>query len=485
MALLNAEDRAAQLQLLNWRAHPARMAVEAFGFVPDRWQEEAFRLFPSQDKFRLALQACSGPGKSAVMAICGWNFVTCYHDGDQHPNGAVVSVTGDNLKNGLWKELAVWHGRSPLMQSQFEWTQERIYHREYPATWFLSARSFSKTANAEEQGRTLSGLHSPFILYLIDESGDISPNVLRSAEQGLTSCRWGKIVTSGNPTGLGGLLHFAVTQQSDLWDVVIITGDPDDPNRSPRVSIEWARQQIAQYGRDNPWVMSFILGKFPPQGVNSLLGTDDVRAAMGRHLTEDQYEFAQKRLGIDVARFGDDKTVLFPRQGLAAFTPVEMRQARSEEIAARVAMARHKWDFEVGLIDSTGGYGAGTVDACRLGGIDLIEVNASSSADDPRYFNKRSEMHFRAAEWVKAGGALPPVPGLVRQATAATYYFDKGRLRVTEKDQIKTLLNGQSPDDWEALLQTFAIVEMPRQGLALAHAFPGGNVIKDWDTYST
>lgn len=455
------------------------MAVEEFGFVPDRWQEKAFACFPRQDKFRLALQACAGPGKSAVMAICGLNFIACYHDGDQHPNGAVMSSTADNLKNGLWKEIAVWLGRSEFMKREFEWTHERVYHKLHPATWWLSARSFSKTANPDEQGRTLSGLHSPFMLFLIDESGDTSTNVLRSAEQGLTTCRWGKIVTSGNPTSLEGLLHYAVTQQAHLWDVIIITGDPDDPERSPRVSLEWAKEQIALYGRDNAWVKAYILGQFPPSSINALLGPDEVRAALGKHLRIDQYNFAQKRLGIDCARFGDDSTIIAPRQGLAAFNMVKLRNARSEVIAGRIAAAKVKWGSELELIDSTGGYGAGAVDACRLGGINVLEINASSSADDPRYFNKRSEMHFRAAEWVKSGGALPNDPELVRQACAATYWFEKGKMRVVEKAQIKTQLGGKSPDEWEALLQTFAVVEMPTAGSALAGLSTeyGGNVL--------
>jgi hypothetical protein len=100
---------------------------------------------------------------------------------------------------------------------------------------------------------------------------------------------------------------------------VTITGDPDDPKRSPNISLDYARQQIASYGRENPWVMVNVLGQFPPSSINALLGVEDVEAAMKRHLLRHQYDWAQKRLGIDVARFGDDRTIIFPRQGLASF----------------------------------------------------------------------------------------------------------------------------------------------------------------------
>lgn len=472
--------------LRTWKADPVRMVRDLFRQTPDAWQRRALEAFANGSDpraQRIALQACAGPGKSAVLAWMGWNFMLCYSDGVHHPNGAVMSVTADNLKNNLWKELAVWRERSDVLRAIFEQTAETIFAREYPKTWFLSARSWSKAANPEEQGRTLSGLHADSILYLIDESGDISPSVLRSAEQGLSNCRWGKIATAGNPTSQQGLLYLAVNEQSHLWTVIRITGDPDDPERSPRIDKAWAAEQIKLYGRDNPWVMAYILGLFPPSSLNALLGPDDVRAAIGRHLREDQYLFAQKRIGVDVARFGDDATVLFPRQGKAAFMPDEMRNARTEEIAGRIMKRSGDWQSELELIDDTGGWAAGVVDACRLGHRELYPVNFSGKADDSRYYNKRSEMYFRAAEWVKSGGALPDVPGLVREACATTYYFHEGKLRVVEKDQVKREL-GKSPDLWDAFCLTFALVEMPstRGMTALERQLQGaGRVVSDWN----
>lgn len=456
--------------LRDWLRDPELMVRELWpGTVPDEWQKAALKAFPDPDpqKIRIALQACAGPGKSTVLNWIGWNFLLCYAIGQDHPNGLVVSITGDNLKANLWKEFAVWYGRSAILQKAFEITGERIRSREHPKTWWLEARSFAKSADADAQGRTLSGLHSKAILYLIDESGDMPLAVFRAAEQGLGNCEFGKIVTAFNPTSHSGAGYNCVNAQAHMWTVIRITADPDDPQRTPRVSADWARQQIALYGRDNPWVMAYILGKFPPSSLNAMLGPDDIRTAMDRHLTSDQYSFSQKRLGIDPARFGDDSTVIFPRQGLAAFKPVVMRGARTFEVAGRIIAAKTKWNSELELIDSTGGYGGGIADDCILAGVHLYEVNFSGLADDPRFFNKRSEIIWRTAEWVKhAGGALPNDPDLVREGAAPTYWLDKGKLRVTEKDQIKKELGGHSPDKWDALCVTFALAEAPTtQGL--------------------
>lgn len=464
------------------------MVRNEFHVEPDAWQLDVLNAFGDPGKQRIAMQACVGPGKSAVLAWLGWNFMLCYSDGVNHPNGAAISIDAANLKNNLWKELAVWRDRSRLLLKMFEMTAETIFARDFPKTWFLSARTWSKNANQEEQGRTLSGLHAKSILYLCDEAGDISPSVLRAAEQGLSNCEWGKIVMAGNPTSLEGMLYKAVAEQSHLWVPVIITADPNDPKRTPRIDKAWAQLQIDEYGRDNPWVMAAILGKFPPSSFNALLGPDDVRAAMGRHLLIDQYDYAQKRIGGDIARFGDDSTVLFPRQGLAAFAPVEMRGARTDQIAARWMAAKIKWASEVDLIDDTGGWGAGVIDAARLGGVTLIPVYASGKADDPRFYNKRAETTFRAAAWIKAGGALPNVPSLVREAVAASVYtFKDGKFLVLEKAQVKVNLSGKSPDFWDALCLTFALVEMPgrESPQAMLAGLTGANGVKsEWDPFS-
>lgn len=444
-----------------WRENPCAFVYENFGVEPDEWQKEALTAFADPEKKRISLQACVGPGKSALLAWCGWNFLSCYGDKGEHPKGAVVSITADNLKDNCWPEFAKWGARSQFLTRDFQWTKERIFSKDHPETWFLSARSWSKTANAEEQGRTLSGLHSKYTLALLDESGEIPLAVIKAGEQTLsTKGSWGKLMQAGNPTSFDGILYAASTKLRHLWHVIRITGDPDDPKRSPRIDIEWAREQIKTYGRENPWVMSSILGSFPPSSLNTLLGPDEVEAAMHRQYQESDYGHSQKRIGVDVARFGDDRTILFPRQGLVALKPVEMRNARSNEIAARIASAKAKWGSEMEFIDDTGGYGAGVIDSLLQAGIYSTPINFSGKAIDPRYFNIRAEMWFKMAEWVKRGGALPNVPELARELVVPTYSFQNGKFRLEEKDQIKSRL-GSSCDFSDALALTFSIADQP------------------------
>jgi hypothetical protein len=323
------------------------------------------------------------------------------------------------------------------------------------------------------------------VFALIDEAGTIPATVLRAAEQALSNCAFGKIAIAGNPMSTAGMLYAAATQLRHQFLVIPVTGDPDDPKRSPRVDLEWAKQTIATYGRENAWVQSYLLGRFPTTSFNSLLSIEDVRAAMGRHLREDAFSWSQKRIGVDCARFGDDATCVFPRQGLVAFRPIIMRGARTTEIAARVAKAVADWRAETVFVDDTGGYGAGVIDALQAagGGFDVVSVNYSESALDKRYLNRRAEMHFALAGWVKAGGVLPDLPELVAELTEPTYAFVGGKFALEGKDLIKRRL-GRSPDLADALAQTFYFSDQPA---ANAPGFGGagvGKVLHEFDPWS-
>lgn len=480
----------AQERIKRWRENPVSFVREEFKVEPDKWQLKVLEAFASQEpeKLRIALKACAGPGKTAVLAWCGWNFLACYGDKGEHPKGAAVSVTSDNLKDNLWPEFSKWQERSPFLKNAFVWTKQRIFAKDHPETWFISARTFSKSANPEEQGRTLSGLHSKYILYLIDESGDIAPAVLRAAEQGLGNCAFGKIIQAGNPTSTEGMLHTAATTQRHKWFVVTINADPDDPERSPRIDVIWAREQIALYGRDNPWVMAYILGQFPPSSINQLLGIEEVEAAMSRELRPDVYQWAQKRLGIDVARFGDDRTCLFPRQGLMAFKPVIMRHdptkdKPSVDIANRVLMAKARWGQEREYFDDTVGWAHGAVDICRASGLNSLGVNFAGKSLDPRYVNKRCEIWMLMAEWIRKGGKLPYMPELIRELTAPTYVYQNGKFLIEPKDQIKKRL-GFSPDLADALALTFSEIDMPGSTGELWVPQPTNSLAHDYDPYA-
>ncbi len=439
-----------------WRERPDIMVRELFDAVPDGWQDAALRAFPTNQ--RLAMKASKGPGKTCLLAWLGWNFLLTR----PHPNMAATSISADNLRDGLWKEMSHWYRKAPLLQDQFVINSERIFQKDNKDTWFLSARSWSKSTNPDSVGNTLAGLHADYIAFLIDESGDIPVAITAAAEAALSSCIEGHIVQAGNTNSLDGALYTACVKQAYLWKTIVISGDPDDPGRSTRVSVEWAREMIKAYGRDSSFIKVMVLGEWPEASINALLGPADVEAAMKRMYQEWDIAANPRVLGVDVASEGMDASVIFPRQGLVAFKPHVMRGARSPEGAAQVARVWKDWDVNAVFIDNTGGFGAGWIDQLRILNYQPIGVGFAESAEAKGlYFNRRAEMYFRMAEWVKGGGCLPNDPELVAEMTQTTYTHKGDRLILEPKDMIKAKI-GRSPDKTDALALTFAATVAPR-----------------------
>lgn len=442
-----------------WRQDPRIFVREVFKAIPDPWQEEVLQAFPTNQ--RIAMCASKGPGKSTLLAWLAWNFLLTRPT----PKIAATSISADNLRDGLWSEMAKWREKSPLLKNAFVWQKERIFAKDSPETWWMSARNWSKSADPNSLGGTLAGLHADYIMFLLDESGGIPEAIMASAEAALSSCKEGHIVQAGNPTHLEGPLYRACkTAERRLWHVVEITSDPNDPRRSPRVSKQWAQDQIDKYGADNPWVLVNVFGRFPPSSFNALIGVDEIQASINRRYRDVDFDKSARVLGVDVARFGDDSSVIFPRQGLQAFTPIQYRNINGTQGAEYVLKKMNDWDADAVFIDDTGGFGASWIDNLLRLGKSPIGVHFSESSTDPQYYNKRTEMAFELVNWIKRGGAIPNIKELSDALTATTYTFKGEKLLLEPKEDIKEKLLGQSPDHMDALMLTFAlpIERLPR-----------------------
>ena len=468
---LSVEDKVIIDTLARWIKDPVAFVREAFGVEPDVWQAKVLAKFATSR--RIAMQACKGPGKTTVIAWCIWNFML-----HKDANVVAVSLSGATLKTNLWKELALWRERCPLLRAEFDIGERKIVKPGSSETWFCHARTWSKTEDETVAAQTLQGLHSRFSMVALDESGGMPDALMVAAEGILAELKpdGGRsvIVQAGNPTILSGPLYRAATKEAHLWDVFRITGDPEDPERSPRIDPKWAREQIEKYGKENPWVLVNVFGQFPPSSLSGLIGPDEIRSAVGRHLALHQYQFAAKTLGVDVARFGDDSSVLWPRQGLAAFIPTVMRNVDSWVGAGKIASMMTEHGLDAAMVDATGGFGSGWVDALAQMGITALEVQFSGKPIDPRFYNKRTEMYWLMCEWIRGGGALPPEEGadspvarLIEDLTETQYTFKMDKIIIEEKEQIKARL-GRSPDYADALACTFAYPVAPRENDPLA-----------------
>jgi phage terminase large subunit len=464
---MSNEDAIAALAL--WKREPVDFVRDNFGVEPDEFQITVLNWYRDGET-HIAMQACKGPGKTCVLAWIMWHFML-----HENANVAGISTSGANVRNNLWKELALWRDKCPWLKQAYQMTATRIYvestaEKDYERTWFCEMRTWSKTADDAAIAQTLQGLHATFVMVVLDESGGMPDGIMVAAEGIFANHVKGDgslahIIQAGNPTMLKGPLYRAATSERSHWKVIEITGDPLDPKRCKRISLEWAEKQINLYGREHPWVLVNVMGKFPPASFNALIGPDDLRAAVGRNLAISQFDRAAKVIGVDVARYGDDATVIWPRQGLAAFQATTMRNAHPDDVAGQIMTLMEEWHADAVMVDATGGFGDGVVDSLGRIGITAIRVQFAGKPIDAKFYNKRSEILWNLVQWIKNGGALAPgefSDKLVEELTQIEYTFRGDKILIEEKELVKAKI-GRSPDYSDALACSFAFPVTPRE----------------------
>ena len=211
--------------LIAWKRKPYAMVEDLFGVKPDPWQLEAFEAFPHAP--RMAMKSCAGPGKTALLAWLGWNFLLTR----PHPMIGATSVNAANLRANLWTELARWYAapRAGILRALFTMTKTEIFANDHPQTWRLEARTWAQDANAEQIGNALAGLHAKFVMWLSDEFGAY-PELIMPVCEAIFAERSdpGADRQAGNPTHLSGPLS-RHTPSAPPLAVIDITDSPDDP----------------------------------------------------------------------------------------------------------------------------------------------------------------------------------------------------------------------------------------------------------------
>jgi phage terminase large subunit len=162
-------------------------------------------------------------------------------------------------------------------------------------------------------------------------------------------------------------------------------------------------------------------------------------------------------LGVDVARFGDNKSVVFRRQGLMSWLEHVEHRGDTMSFAETVAMLEDKYNADAVFVDA-GGIGGAVIDRLRQLGRDPIDVNFGGRPEElDRYANKRAEIWCRMRDWLKLGGCLPNDEQLLKEMVNLTYTIDvRDRYVLEKKSDLLLRGGGSSPDLPDALATTFA-----------------------------
>ncbi len=390
----------------------------------------------------VAVRSGHGTGKTTALAWLVLWFVSLRED----CRVPCTAPTGHQLSDVLWPEIARWRERmTPWFRDRLDLTHDRVCAQGAERTQFAVART-ARRDNPE----ALQGFHAQNILFVIDEASGVADSVFQAAE-GALSTRSARVVMAGNPTQVSGYFHRAFHADRNLWTTLHFSC-LDSPLTDPH----YARTMAAKYGPDSDICRVRVLGEFPRAGLCGLISPELADTAATRTLTEASCAHAPVVFGLDVARFGDDASVLVLRQGLHCRVLGRWQGLDTMRVADLTA----RFEAELapaGMFIDAGAMGPGVIDRLRQLGRRPIEVHFGGKAlRDDRFVNRRAEMWAGIRDWLLAGGALPPCPELKQDVSGPEYFFDPaGRLGLERKEDMKRR-GLPSPDHGDALALTFA-----------------------------
>lgn len=281
-----------------------------------------------------------------------------------------------------------------------------------------------------------------------DEVADWRPQTWTEIVRPALSDRKGWALFIGTPKGVNQFFSLYQQALSDPdWYAGIYRADETGVVDQEELLSAQKTMSDAQYRQE-------YLCDFAAAADNVLIQIDDVIAATKKRHGANDLIHAPLVLGVDVARFGDDRSVIIRRKGLQAFDPVVYQDIDNMQLAAAVANMIRDDKPDAVFVDA--GRGEGVIDRLRQLGHHVMEVNFGGKSTSHRYANKRAEMWGEMAEWVRMGGALPDNKSLVQDLVTPTYRFDAAnRMQLESKDEMKKR-GCRSPDIADALALTFA-----------------------------
>lgn len=280
-----------------YQKDPVLFAREVLLFEPDEWQKDA--LMDLAENPKVAIKSGQGVGKTGMEAVALLWFLTCF----PYPRVVATAPTKQQLHDVLWSEVAKWQERSPLLKSILKWTKTYIYMVGHEKRWFATARTATKPEN-------MQGFHEDNMLFIIDEASGVADPIME-AILGTLSGGNNKLLMCGNPTKTSGTFYDAF--YSSRWMYKSHTVSSED---SPRTSKDNIKALIDRFGYDSNVVRVRVRGLFPKQEDDVFISLQLLEDAIKLELDSEE-EAGEKELtpdridiGVDVARFGDDDTVI-------------------------------------------------------------------------------------------------------------------------------------------------------------------------------
>ena len=430
---------------------------------PRQWQREkleALRDHLTNPKTRYipyleAVASGHGIGKSAEVAFIIHWALSCWEDA----RIVVTANTGDQLATKTVPESKKWFRRA-INAHWFDPRSEtiKVKDAQHKDTWRADFVTWSI-----EKTEAFAGLHNEgkIIVLIFDESSAIPDKIWEVAQGALTDEKtiiiW---LAYGNPTKNTGAFRECFGRFAHRWKTRQIDSRTVEGTNKEQIA-KW----IEDYGEDSDFVRVRVRGEFPRAGSTQFIPSHVV--AQARKNVFIPLAQLPKVGSCDVARFGDDQSVIGERQGRRARIHKRFRGMDVVDLSDRCIeyIEAHRPDAFV--IDGDG-IGAGVFDYLKHRGYDrktlLVEFHGGAKPNDPgKYFNKRAEAWGEMRDWLISDVDIPDDPELDTDLTSIEYgYSTKGQIQLEKKEDLKKR-GLSSPDSGDCLAMTFGVKVAPKK----------------------
>lgn len=446
------------------------------GQGPTPYQDDIMGALPVYK--RVSVRGPHGLGKTALMS---WAILwfACEREKNQDDwKVPTLASVWRQLDKFLWPEIHKWARRIKWDQvglPPFRSSKELLELN-------LKLNFGSAFALASDTPESLEGAHADHILYVFDESKAIPAPVFDAAEGAFSGAGDDTILealalmfsTPGDPTGRFADIHLRRPGTEDWWVRHVTL---EEAIAAGRISQDWADARKRQWGPTSSIYQNRVLGQFAEEAEDSVIPLKWVEAAQQRWQewkdtgTEESPPDLPplSKLGVDVARTGEDTTVLAPRHG--RIVPEIRRYALSSTMNT-ARYAKHYLDSNPSALATIDviGIGAGVVDRLRELGYNIDAFNGGEKTNLTDVSTEVEFVNRRAAAWWTMRElldpqydlqiALPPDDILAGDLTAPKWKLTAaGKIQIESKDDIKKRI-GRSPDSGDAVVMAFCPIEI-------------------------
>lgn len=444
--------------LVRYQRDPVGFARDILGVRLWGKQKQILIALAAKKDARVAVRSGHKVGKSRLDAVAAYWFAACFPGG----RAIMTSASGRQVKDILWREItAIWRGMTTAQRELLGCHAPHVAP-DAGVLWDDGREIKGFTTDDPERMAGYSGEH---LLFILDEASGIDKPIF-DAIQGNRASDGGRVLMTSNPTRTSGEFFDAFHDRRAFYATFHISSLESPNVTGTEEAIPglagpvWCAAMAEEFGEGSPLYEIRVLGNFPTQGSNAVIGVGLVEEARkrGEEAAEPHWSVARLHLGVDVARFGDDESVVLPRRGtwsgkarvVSGFDTVEVSGLVLD--MARDLVQAGETVKPIVKVDGIG-VGGGVVDILRQSdAVDVVDVNVAEVSDDPeRYPNLRSQLWFGLADWLKTA-SIANDDRMAGEMTMPTYSFDeRGRRKVIGKKEMKSRI-GRSPDRAEAAM---------------------------------